>query len=259
VIDDITGYTGGMNIGQEHVDGGKSFDAWRDTQVRFVGTAAVILQAVFAVDWVNACGKDIFVPEHFPDVPPETTEDDIPVQITVSGPDSRWRAIRQLFFAMIVSAEDHVYIQSPFFILEETIAEALKAAALSGVDVQIMLGDIGAGQYLPYWAGYTYMADVAAAGARIYLYRRDRYFHPKTVSIDSEICSIGSANMDIRSFSINYELNAVIYDKEKTLELERAFERDREDCEEFSVEDYRKSRSLRRFRDSAARIFSPLL
>jgi cardiolipin synthase len=103
------------------------------------------------------------------------------------------------------------------------------------------------------------MADVASAGAKVFLYRRDRYFHPKTISIDSEICSIGSANMDIRSFSINYELTAVIYDRGKALELERAFKRDRANCEEFSVEDYRKSRSLRRFRDSAARLFSPLL
>jgi cardiolipin synthase len=259
IIDGMIGYTGGLNIGQEHVDGGRAFEGWRDTHVRLVGTAAVILQAVFAVDWANAVGEDIFEARYFPVVPPDTSEEDVPVQITVSGPDSRWRAIRQLYFALINSAKQHVYIQSPFFILDETIAEALKASALAGIDVQIMLGDVGAGPGLPYWAGNTYIAEVAASGARFFFYRRDCYFHPKTISIDSEICSIGSANMDIRSFSINYELNAVIYDRKTTLELERAFARDREQCEEFSLEAYQRSRSLTRLRDSAARLFSPLL
>jgi cardiolipin synthase len=259
VIDGMIGYTGGLNIGQEHVDGGAVFEAWRDTHLRLVGTASVILQAVFAVDWANAVGEDLFKGEHFTEVPSETSDEDVPVQITVSGPDSRWRAIRQLYFTLITSAKHHVYIQSPFFILDETIAEALKASALAGVDVQIMLGDKGAGQYLPYWAGNTYIAEVAAAGAHFFIYRRDRYFHPKTISIDSEICSIGSANMDIRSFSINYELKAVIYDRATTLELEEAFRRDRDDCEVFDLEAYQKSRSFSRFRDSAARLFSPLL
>ena len=259
IIDGMIGYTGGLNIGHEHVDGGRKFAGWRDTHVRFVGTAAVILQSIFAVDWANAVGEDLFLEKHFPVVPPDTSHEDTPVQITVSGPDSRWRAIRQLYFALINSARRHVYIQSPFFILDATISEALKASALAGVDVQIMLGDRGFGTRLPYWAGNTYIAEVASAGARVFLYRRDRYFHPKTISIDSEICSIGSANMDIRSFSINYELNAVIYDQAKTRELESAFLRDRAECEEFSIEAYRRSRSLSRFRDSLARLFSPLL
>src|SRR5687768_1191960 len=259
VIDGLVGYTGGLNIGQEQVDGGSVFQGWRDTHLRLVGTAALVLQAVFAVDWANAIDENLMLPEYFPEVPPDTSQEDVPVQITVSGPDSRWRAIRQLYFALINSARHHVYIQSPFFILDATISEALKASALSGVDVQIMLGDVGAGWGLPYWAGNTYMAEVASAGAKFFLYRRDCYFHPKTISIDSEICSVGSANMDIRSFSINYELTALIYDRGKVLELEQAFERDRADCEEFDLEAYQRSRSLARFRDSFARLFSPLL
>ena len=258
VIDDLIGYTGGLNIGQEHIDGG-SFDGWRDTQVRFVGTAAVVLQAIFAVDWENAVGESLLNDRHFPEVPDDTSDEDIPVQITVSGPNSRWRAIRQLYFAMINSARHHVWIQTPFFILDDTLAEALKTAALAGIDVQVMLGDVGAGLGLPYWAANTYMADVGGAGVKFHIYRRDRYFHPKTICLDSEVCSIGSANMDIRSFSINYELTALIYDRDRTLELERAFIEDRKDCTEFSVEAYRRSRSLSRFRNSAARLFSPLL
>jgi cardiolipin synthase len=149
-------------------------------------------------------------------------------------------------------------MQSPFFILDASITEALKVAALKGVDVRIMLSRKGMGQVVPYWAAYTYMEEIAAAGGKIFLYD-DGYLHSKTISIDSQICSIGSANIDIRSFSINYELNAVIYDREVTVELEEDFKRDLEGCEEFTVQRYLKARWWVRLRNSVARLFSPLL
>ena len=128
----------------------------------------------------------------------------MPVQILTSGPDSQWAAIRQLYAFMIVSAQRHVFLQSPFFIPDATIAEALRAAALSGIDVKVMLSARPSGNRLPDWAGNTYIADIVDAGVRVFLYEKG-YLHAKTISIDSEICSIGSANIDIRSFSINYE------------------------------------------------------
>jgi cardiolipin synthase len=255
VIDGVIGYTGGMNIGQEHLDGGKGFHSWRDTQVRLVGEAAAILQAVFMVDWYNAVGENLFAPEYFP---AETTDGDIPVQILTSGPDSQWAAIRQLYAAMIVAAQRHVRLQSPFFIPDATLAEALTTAALSGVDVQVMLSARPSGNRLPDWAGKTFIADIVAAGVRVFLYEKG-YLHAKTLSIDSEICSIGSTNIDIRSFSINYELNAVIYSQRLTKELEEDFDRDLADCTEFDPAAYQRSGTLARFRDSVARLLSPLL
>jgi cardiolipin synthase len=152
-----------------------------------------------------------------------------------------------------------VCLQTPFFILDATIAEALKAAALADIDVEIMVSDRGEGlNQTPYWAANTYLAEVAAAGARVHMYGRG-YLHAKTLSIDGEVCSIGSANLDIRSFIINYELNAVIYDSALARELEQAFERDRESCYPFDRAEYRKRSSLSRLRDSAAWLFSPLL
>jgi cardiolipin synthase len=267
VIDGRIGYTGGMNIGQEHIDGGPSFDRWRDTHVRIEGEGAAVLQAVFLIDWYNATREDLFAAHRFPslgsDEWPVTAADggdaDIPLQILTSGPDSEWRAIRQLYFAMIVSAQKRVLLQSPFFILDATVAEALKAAALSGVEVDVMVSDRGEGlNQAPYWAANTYLAEVAAAGVRVHLYTRG-YLHAKTISIDGEVCSIGSANLDIRSFSINYELNAVIYDAGLAHELEAAFEQDRRDCRPFDLEEYRRIRALSRLRDSMARLLSPLL
>jgi cardiolipin synthase len=269
VIDGRIGYTGGMNIGQEHLDGGPSFDHWRDTQVRLEGEAAAVLQAVFLVDWYNATGEDLFSADRFP-LPPgdrlpssnaevEADASYVPVQILTSGPDSEWRGIRQLYFALIMSAQHRVCLQTPFFILDATIAEALKAAALAGIDVEIMVSDRGEGlNQTPYWAANTYLAEVAAAGARVHMYGKG-YLHAKTLSIDGEVCSIGSANLDIRSFSINYELNAVIYDSALARELEQAFERDRERCYPFNQAEYRNRSGLSRLRDSAARLFSPLL
>jgi cardiolipin synthase len=113
VVDGKIGYTGGMNIGKEQLDGGERFDIWRDTQVRIAGEGAAILQTVFMVDWYNAVRENLFVPAYFPTIATESTAGDVPVQILTSGPDSQWAGIRQLYFSMIMSAQRHVYLQSP--------------------------------------------------------------------------------------------------------------------------------------------------
>jgi len=300
VVDGTIGYTGGMNIGQEHLDGGKGFDAWRDTQVRIVGEGAAALQTVFLVDWYNAVRENLFAPVFFPMLHPQAPEAthegighapggtpqgsegtgrvpgpgeaaavaaepgragevaDVPVQVITSGPDSQWAGIEQLYSLMIVGAQRHVYLQSPYFILTAAMVEALRTAALAGVDVKVMLSARASGNRLPGWAGNTYIAEVVAAGVRVYLYDRG-YLHAKTVSIDSQICSIGSANVDIRSFSINYELNAVLYSDRLAGELEATFHEDLAHCREFDPAEYRSRGFPLRFRDSVARLFSPLL
>jgi len=227
------------------------------------------LQTVFLVDWYNATGEDLFAADRFPSLgngaphaeAGETDAGDgrVPVQILTSGPDSEWRTIRQLYFAMIMSAQQRVRLQSPFFILDATIAEALKAAALAGIAVDVMVSDRGEGlNQTPYWAANTYLAEVAAAGARVHMYGKG-YLHAKTLNIDGEVCSIGSANLDIRSFSINYELNALIYDARLAQELEAEFEQDLKDCYPFDAAEYRRSPILKRLSDSTARLLSPLL
>ena len=259
VIDGAIGYTGGLNIGKEHLDPGHGFELWRDTHLRVVGAAALALQATFAVDWTNATAEEGLLEEcYFPPVPKRAADADLPVQIVLSGPDSRWQAIRQLYFAMIVGAERCVYLQSPFFVLDATIAEALKSAALAGVDVRIMVSERGMNQSLPYWAANTYAEEVADAGAKVFLYEPG-YLHAKTIVVDSRICSIGSANWDIRSFSINYELNALIYDADVAGQVEHAFERDLARCRPFDLDSYQNCPWAVRFRDSVARLASPLI
>lgn len=257
VIDGTIGYVGGLNISQEHLDGGKHFSRWRDTHLRIEGEAVAALQAIFLTSWYNTTNERLST-NTYTKALVESCASDLPIHITVSGPDSQWQAIRQLYFMMILSAETHLYIQSPFFIPDESILEALKAAALSGVDVRIMCAARGTTYSIPYWAANTYFVEMAEAGVRIFLYQNG-YFHSKTINVDSAICSVGTANMDIRSFSINYEVNAVIYDEQTAQKLAADFGKDQADCIEFSLEEYKARSLLVRGRDAVARLLSPLL
>lgn len=258
VIDGSIGYTGGMNMGRENLDPGPHFRIWRDTRLRLEGSAALALQGVFGVDWSNATHESLLGREYFPTVPQDLDEARLAVQLCLSGPDSCWRAIHQQYFAMMLGARRRVRVQTPFFILDETVMEALKAVALAGVDVAVMISARGPGQYLPYWAANTFMAEAAEAGVEVLLYE-DGYLHAKTVVVDGEVASVGSGNWDIRSFSINYELNALVYDPGVCAELETAFEADRAHCRRFDVDAYRRTPRFRRFRDSVARLVSPLM
>ncbi len=257
VIDGKIGYLGGMNLDREQMPG-VLWPIWRDTQIRIRGEATYALQAAFLVAWYNTTEERIaHLPGYFPPHDLDTRAF-LPIQIVLSGPDSQWAAIRQLYFYMIVSARDHVYIQSPFFVPDETIGEALKAAALSGVDVRIICTPRGAKYQIPYRAANTYFQEMAEAGVRIFLYNGG-YYHAKSISIDGAICTIGSCNMDVRSYSVNYELNAVIYDSAVAQELEADFCRDLPNCTEFSLAEYHSRSTASRFYDSLCRLTSPLL
>jgi cardiolipin synthase A/B len=256
VIDGTLGYSGGLNMTDKHLTGPHGFTGWRDTHARIAGEAVPILQSVFATMWHNSTGENIFMERYFPDVHQDVP--DVPVQVVSAGPDSRWQAIRQSYLAMIAVAEHHVYLQSPFLILDSSVAEAMTTAALAGIDVRVMIAPRGAEFSPAYRAGNTYAADMARAGVKVLLYQ-DAYFHSKTVCVDSAVCSIGSANMDIRSFSINYETNLVIYDDAITRELEADFEADEQRCVPFSAEEYEARPGASRLVDSVLRLCSPLL
>jgi cardiolipin synthase len=256
VIDGRIGYSGGLNMTEKHLTGPKGFAGWRDTHARVTGEAVPILQAVFATMWRNTTGEDLFHPAYFPEV--TTRAEAVPIQVVNAGPDSRWEAIRQAYLAMIALARHHIYLQSPFLILDTSVAEAMKTAALSGLDVRVMIAPSGAEWSPAYRAGLTYAADMARAGVQVLMYR-GAYFHSKTVCVDSTLCSIGSANMDIRSFSINYETNLVIYDERITRELEADFTADLAHCVEFSAAEYERRRRSARFLDSTLRLCAPLL
>jgi cardiolipin synthase len=246
---------GGMNLDREQMPG-VAWPRWRDTQVRLYGGAAHSLQLLFLANWNYATKQQVAESALFP------TNDEVtnflPVQMVASGPDSQFKGIRQLYFYMIASARKTCYIQSPFFIPDDTILEAMKSAALAGVDVRMICTPRGATFQTPYRAAHTYFKDVTAAGVKVYLYDGG-YYHSKTIAIDSSICTIGTCNMDIRSYDLDYETNAVLYDAGKTRELEAQFLLDLNDSTLFTIEEYMQEPVLRRFADSLARLASPVM
>jgi cardiolipin synthase A/B len=257
VIDGYIGYVGGLNLDKEQLPGQHPVGSWRDTHLRVDGEAALVLQASFIVSWFNTTGEKIVGPEYYQSIPPGSRPF-TPIQITQGGPDSDWQAMQQLYFFMIMEARSSVYIQSPFFIPDQSILDALRAAALAGVDVRMICQPRGGSYQIPYRAAYTYYADVVKAGAKVYLYQ-DGYFHAKTIMIDSAVCAVGTANLDVRSFYLNYETMAVIYDEDKTRELEADFLEDQKNSSEWRLEEYLRMPYTSRLLDSIYRLASPIL
>jgi len=258
VIDGKTAYTGGMNLAAEYITGRPRFDSWRDTHLRLSGGGAVVLlQSVFIADWVNSgiietYGK--YIDGNACDKNPDRL---LPVQILCSGPDSHWYSIHKLYLTMISNADSKVMIQSPYFVPDESIAAAIETAALSGVEVSLMMTG-RADKYIPFWVAHTFFEPLLLAGVKIYLYEAG-FFHVKSLIIDDIMATVGSCNVDQRSFSLDYELNTVLYDQKTAMELTTQFERDLKSCRQFTLEDYKAIGRLRKFRNSAFRIVAPLL
>ncbi len=258
IIDGRIAYTGGMNMGQEYADGGRRFAFWRDAHLRLEGPVLPILQAVFAVDWYNTTHEDLFGQNYFRAIDRRPARGGrVPLQIITSGPDSHWDSIKQLYFGLITSAVRSVHIQSPYFIPDPSIQMALKTAGLRGLDVRLMITG-NPDRWLPFWSATTYFGELLEAGVRVFQYRRG-FLHSKTLSVDGEICSVGTANMDLRSFSLNYELNTLIYDATLAQEVKRQFLRDQVGAREITLDSYRRLQPLTRLGHSLARLLAPLL
>ena len=255
VIDGKISYTGGMNMGREYVDGAFGYNSWRDTHLRIVGEGTKYLQGIFLLEWKTTTQEKLFGAKYFPKIKKDIGS--VKMQVAVSGPDSEWESIKQMYFEMICAAKKSVYIQSPYFVPDESLMNALKNTALSGIDVQIMITGVP-DKKIPYWAAYTYFEDLIESGVKIYHYNKC-FLHSKTIAVDSEICAVGTANFDIRSFAINYELMSLFYDKKLTVELEKDFRKDLQDCVEVTGEKYDNLNTFVKLRNSIARLLSPIL
>lgn len=255
VVDGKTGYVGGFNIGNEYLGLSERFGHWRDMHLKIVGSAVSRLEFRFLLDWRFASGEDLLQRQDYflPEMGPGQTG----MQIVTSGPDSRWPAIRSGYFKMINNAVDHVYIESPYFIPDNNILNALKTAALSGVDVKIILPD-KPDHYLVYWATLSYMGELLEAGVRFFNYRNG-FIHSKMITVDGEVSSVGTANVDIRSFKVNFEVNAFVYDREIARQLEDLFAEDIRDSVEMTSEIYEQRSMMTKTKEQVARLLSPLL
>lgn len=254
VIDGKVAFMGGMNIADRYLKGDESLGMWYDTVLRIEGDTVKMLQIVFLMDWFFVSKKivsdrDKYFPKH---IIPETH----PIQVTVSGPDSDWASIMQAFFTAITHAKKHIYISTPYFVPNESILTALKTASLSGVDVRIVLPG-KSDSTVVYWSSMSYVSELLNAGIKVYLFQNG-FNHSKILMIDTSFSSVGSANMDIRSFEDNFEIMAMIYDAEVTQKLETQFLRDIRRSKKVNANHWNKRPFRQNFNESVARMFSPL-
>ncbi len=256
VVDGTTGFVGGINIGDEYLGRDPQIGYWRDTHLELRGNAVYFLQRIFLQDWyfVTRQALDEEFSCLFPVKEPLGNK---VVQITASGPDTEWEAIMQVFYYAMATAEKSLYVTSPYFVPNESILTALKTAALSGVDVKLIL-PAKPDHKIVFWASMSYVEELLDSGVEVYLYQKG-FIHSKVMMIDGVVSTVGSANMDQRSFELNFEVNAFIYDEETTQRLEKDFFADLKHCQLLDPETFKERPLTSRFLESGARLLSPLL
>lgn len=255
IVDGKVGFTGGINVSDKYIKGDSILGNWYDMHLQLKGPVVNSLQAVFTMDWSFASGKDSLLNTHY--FAKHTTAGNSIAQIVASGPDSDFSSIQQLYFSIINSAKKYVYITNPYIIPGEVLKEALQVAAMSGIDVRLLLST-NSDSFLVKWNVRSHFEDFLESGVKIYQYP-DGFLHSKVIISDDALTSIGTANVDIRSFEQNYEVNALIYDREITTQLKEDFLKD---CEKSSLIDYQtfiKRSQIDRLKEGVAKVFSPVL
>lgn len=255
VIDGKTAFVGGFNIGKEYIGLDKKFGYWRDTHLKIEGSAVSQLQIRFILDWNYAAKDDLFLREEF--FPQNQGKGNVGIQIISSGPDSKYQEIRDNYLRLINKAKKNIYIQTPYFIPDEAVMTALRMAAMSGVEVKLMIPCKPDHPFV-YWATYSYVGELLAAGAKCYTYDNG-FLHAKGLMVDGMVSSYGTANWDMRSFYLNFEVNAVLYNAEVTKELEDIFLADLGKSTEITPYDYSRRRLIIRLKEQVSRLLSPLL
>ena len=259
VIDNSIGFVGGYNVGDEYLGRNKRFGNWRDTHIRIIGSSVKDLNLRFLTDWRYTTGENIKLEYVLKNNSNYVFEGDKGVQIVSSGPDLVDKdEIKLGYLKMFQKAQKYIYIQSPYLILDTSVMDTLKIASLSGVDVKIMIPGKPDHPFV-YWANLSYAGDLMKYGIKVYHYDKNSFLHSKAVVVDDEICSIGTANLDIRSFELNFEVNAFVYSKELSLKQRYAFDEDLKISEEVIYEDYKNRNIVVKVKESISRLFSPLL
>ncbi len=257
VIDGEVGFVGGLNIGDEYLGRDKYFGFWRDTHLKIEGEAVRTLQLIFLQDWLYMTQeKDIQLMDFMPEIMEPKSEEG-GVQIIAGGPDNRFSVIKDMFFSMITSARETIWIASPYFIPDEDILSGLKIAALSGVDVRLVVPS-KPDKKIVFHASRSYFPGLLENGVKIFEYEKG-FMHSKIVIVDGEVASIGTANMDMRSFHLNFEVNAFLYKTESIAHLQRDFIEDIENAKQLSREKFAERSILLKMFESLCRLVSPFL
>lgn len=256
VIDGKVGYVGGINIRKKYDNTYDNPFFWRDTHLRLEGDAVGSLQSSFLLNWDFVSNSKIDIKKVIRN-PLKESKNTTAVQIVASGPDTDWASIMEALFSAINSATDYIYITSPYLIPNAEILAALTTASRSGVEIKVIIpkeSDSWAAKY----ATDSYIEEFMDSGIEVYRYTRG-FVHAKTIVIDDNLCSIGTANLDYRSFSINFEINAMIYDTKVSSQMKKIFLDDLKDSEIVDMERWKNRPLSKKLKESFSRLWAPLL
>lgn len=251
VVDGEVGYIGGMNIADRYIDGGKHFDVWRDTHLRITGPAVRGLQYSFAVDW-NFMGQPLIEDEA-----PSLQTGTMGCQLITSGPMAAFSNIEFMYMNAIGGARKRIYLQTPYFLPTDGLLKALQTAAMAHVDVRIMIPEHSDSRMLRY-AGLSYVSECLQSGIKVYLYQPGM-LHSKTLIVDDEIASVGSANFDFRSFEHNFEANMFVYSADFNRRMTDIFMSDMRHSKRLLAAQWRKRSYVQKAQESVLRLLSPIL
>ena len=256
IVDGQVAHMGGMNIADKYVHGDKQLGPWHDTQLRIVGPATLPLHHIVLKDYDFVNRDEPPIADSYPCVLPPAQAQDVKMQVAASGPDSDWASIMQAFFVAIAKAQRYVYITTPYFIPNESILTALRTAALSGVDVKLLLPGKSDSAAVSK-ATKSYIGTLLEAGVQVYLFKNG-FNHSKVILVDGALATVGSANMDIRSFENNFEVCSFIYDHEVTRRLEEEFIHNAMQSHRVSPIEWAQRQWPERLAQAICRLFSPL-
>ena len=253
VIDGRVAFTGGTNIGRKYL--GRRFDQqWHDYSVRVTGPTCLQLEDVFAKDWHFTTQEDLFGSQYYPSVQGMGGN---AIQVLESGPDSTFLALHHALILALNSAHKEILLTTPYFIPDPALMTTLRVAALKGVRVRLVLPQ-KTDQWLVHYASRSFYDSLLRAGVEIYEYE-PRILHAKLLTIDGDWTIVGSANMDTRSFRLNFELNLLIYGKTVASQAKGLLERDLQHCKRVNLEQFQNRPVIHRMVENACRLLSPLL
>lgn len=257
VIDGNIGYIGGFNVGKEYIGKDKKFGYWRDTHLKIVGEAVQPIEMRFIMDWNYANRDEKRKLKFSRDRVYPISKNKVGIQVISSGPDLTEPIIRNNIIKMISLAKRNIKIQTPYFILDDATISALNIAINSGVEVEIMIPN-KADHPIVNSASRYFAGQLIESGAKCYEYCKG-FVHSKFVTVDDMVCTVGTANMDIRSFRLNFEVNTVIFDENITKFIANSFDNDKKDSIFITYEQYRNRGPIRRAKERFAHLFSPIL
>ena len=253
IIDGRVGFIGGMNIAQRYFEG-FSWGIWRDTHVKIRGKAVYGLQTSFLTDWFAIDRTLLTGADYFPKI---QDKGNVVAQIVTSDPVGKWRDIMQGIMMAICNSRKYIYIQTPYFLPTEEVMTALQTIALAGVDVRLMLPKRADARII-HIGSLSYLDELMEAGVKVFFYKKG-FLHSKMLVSDDELASVGSTNIDFRSFEHNFEANAFFYDKKTSQDLKEIFLNDLKSCTQLSLKIWRQRSWKNKVIESVVRLLAPLL